>query len=526
MRHLLFLTPFLLFMACQPETTEHTAQVASDTLTGEQHRPRYHFTPPEQWMNDPNGMVYYDGEYHLFYQHYPDSNVWGPMHWGHAVSEDLVHWEHLPIALYPDSLGMIFSGSAVADLENTSGFGTAEDSPLIAIFTYHDAEAAEAGANDHQTQGIAFSTDRGRSWEKYEGNPVVENPGIKDFRDPKVFWYAPDQKWVMIFAAADRVRIYNSPDLKNWEFQSEFGENSGDHGGVWECPDLFPLMVNGEEKWVMLLSINPGGPNGGSATQYFVGDFDGETFANDNPEETTLWVDYGKDNYAGVSWSNVPENDGRRIFLGWMSNWQYANVVPTYSWRSAMTVARKLELADTPEGIRLISLPVEELHQLRADSYSLEPRSIPNELSLTEFTEWQTPAKEVMLEFVIPEGAEGLDFGIVISNSLGEEVRIGYDQAQQQYYFDRTKAGKMDFSEDFAGRFPAPRIAGSDTIKMHLYVDVASAELFADDGKTVMTNIFFPNENFQQLGLYSENGEVQLVSGTLYNLSPATIAME
>ena len=506
-------------MACQPEPAEQNTQLALDTLSGEQHRPVYHFTPPQQWMNDPNGMVYYDDEYHLFYQHYPDSNVWGPMHWGHAVSEDLVHWEHLPIALYPDSLGMIFSGSAVADLENTSGLGTTDSPPLVAIFTYHNAEAAEAGANNYQTQGIAFSTDRGRSWEKYEGNPVVENPGIKDFRDPKVFWYEPEQKWVMIFAAADRVRIYDSPDLISWEFESEFGESSGSHGGVWECPDLFPLMVNGEEKWVMLLSINPGGVQGGSATQYFIGEFDGEKFVNDNPEETTLWLDYGKDNYAGVSWSNVPKNDGRRIFIGWMSNWQYANVVPTYSWRSAMTIARKLELAETAEGIRLISLPVDELRNLRAEPYQLEPKRLSENLSLTEITGFESSAKEVLLEFSIPEGTEAADFGVFISNSLGEEVRIGYNQVQQEYYFDRSNAGKSGFSEDFAGIFHAPRIATSNTIKMHLYIDVASVEVFADEGKTVMTNIFFPNENFQNIGLFTENGQVQLTSGIIYNLS-------
>jgi len=520
MRLLTFIIALCFLAACQPSSTHEQTSDAQqqDSLSGEQHRPLYHFTPPQQWMNDPNGMVYHDGEYHLFYQHYPDSNVWGPMHWGHAVSEDMVHWEHLPIALYPDSLGMIFSGSAVADLNNTSGLGSTENPPLIAIFTYHNMEGEKAGKNDYQTQGIAYSVDKGRSWEKYEGNPVIENPGIKDFRDPKVFWHQESERWIMIFAAADRIRLYNSPNLTDWTFMSEFGENSGSHGGVWECPDLFPLLVNGEEKWVMLVSINPGGPNGGSATQYFIGDFDGQTFTNDNSPETSLWVDYGKDNYAGVSWSNVPESDGRRIFLGWMSNWQYANVVPTYSWRSAMTIARELQLVDTKEGIRLSSLPVKELHSLRKASLEVESQRISATQSLSAQTSWQAVAKEGIFEFIVPQNSQVKEFGLKLSNSLGEEVLLGYDKTKNEYYVDRSQAGKNEFSADFAGRHPAPRTATSDTIKMHVYIDVASVELFADDGKTVMTEIFFPNENFQQLDLYTEGGEVQLVSGNLHQL--------
>ncbi len=294
----------------------------------EQHRPHFHFTPESMWMNDPNGMVYYEGEYHLFYQHHPDDVVWGPMHWGHAVSTDLVHWEHLPIALYPDEYGYIFSGSAVVDWKNTSGFGSKHNPPLIAIFTYHDVDGEQAGNNDYQTQGIAYSIDKGRSWTKYENNPVLPNPGIKDFRDPKVIWYEPDQKWIMTLAAHDNVRFYSSPNLKDWIFESEFGKGIGAHGGVWECPDLFPMELDGTQKWVLLVSLNDGGPNGGSGTQYFIGDFDGKTFINDNSKNQILWLDYGRDNYAGVTWSDIPDEDGRRIFMGWMSNWSYAEVVP------------------------------------------------------------------------------------------------------------------------------------------------------------------------------------------------------
>lgn len=290
------------------------------------YRPQYHFTPASGWMNDPNGMFYYEGEYHLFYQHYPDSTVWGPMHWGHAVSKDLIHWEHLPIALNPDKNGYIFSGSAVVDWKNTSGLGTKESPPIVAIFTYHDPVGAEAGRNDFQTQGISYSVDKGRTWKVYEQNPVLKNPGIADFRDPKVSWNDMSKQWVMALAVKDHIEFYGSPDLKQWTKLSEFGNTLGNHGGVWECPDLFPLKDEaGNTKWVLFVSINPGGPQGGSATQYFIGDFDGRNFIPQDSVER--WIDYGADNYAGVTWSDIPEDDGRRLFIGWMSNWQYANVV-------------------------------------------------------------------------------------------------------------------------------------------------------------------------------------------------------
>ncbi len=342
-----------------------------DSSYAEQYRPQFHFSPEAHWMNDPNGLVYLDGEYHLFYQYYPDSNVWGPMHWGHAVSPDMIHWKHLPVALFPDSLGYIFSGSAVADVKNTSGLGSAENPPLVAIFTYHDPIGEKNGSNKFQNQGLAYSIDKGRTWTKYPGNPVLKSPGIRDFRDPKVFWHNESDKWIMILAVNDRVHLYSSPNLLDWTFLSEFGQGIGAHGGVWECPDLFRIKVRGtnEMKWVMLVSINPGGPNGGSATQYFVGNFDGTNFIKENKE--IQWVDWGRDNYAGVTWSNVPESDGRRLFLGWMSNWQYANVVPTHVWRSAMTVPRELALMHTGDGYLLVSNPVRELESLRTEKTQL-----------------------------------------------------------------------------------------------------------------------------------------------------------
>ncbi|WP_311182251.1 glycoside hydrolase family 32 protein [Hymenobacter volaticus] len=286
-----------------------------------QYRPAYHFSPAKMWMNDPNGMVYHNGTYHLFFQHYPDGMEWGPMHWGHATSKDMVSWQEQPIALYPDSLGYIFSGSAVVDANNTAGFGK---NALVAIFTHHDPKGEKAGSKTFQNQSIAYSLDEGKTWKKYAQNPVLKNPGITDFRDPKVSWYEAGKKWVMTLATKDRITFYSSSNLKDWTKLSEFGEKFGAHGGVWECPDLFPLTLDGKTHWVLLVSINPGGPNSGSATQYFVGQFDGKTFT---PSSTkTQWVDYGKDDYAGVTYGNT---GNRRIFQGWMSNWEYANQVPT-----------------------------------------------------------------------------------------------------------------------------------------------------------------------------------------------------
>lgn len=495
----------------------------------EPHRPQFHFSPAAHWMNDPNGMFYYEGEYHLFYQYYPDSTVWGPMHWGHALSTDLVHWEHLPIALYPDSLGYIFSGSAVVDWKNTSGLGVDGRPPLVAIFTYHDPVGEKAGRNDFQYQGIAYSNDKGRSWTKYSGNPVVPNTeAIRDFRDPKVIWHEGMQRWIMVFAAYDHVKFWASDDLKSWEHLSDFGKEWGVHAGVWECPDLFPLRVEGadETKWVLLLSINPGSPNGGSGTQYFVGDFDGkdfrleDSFARDVQDEKGVWLDYGRDNYAGVTWSDIPPEDGRRLFIGWMSNWDYAQVVPTATWRSAMTLPRTLTLRQTENGYRIFSQPVHELQGLRVAERELNAQDVLDTLSITAALGSSAVLMELILEFELTEEGSA-DFGLELSNALGERYRIGYQAATGQYYSDRTQAGAVSFSEKFAGQVhTAPRIAVGSAVKLHLFLDVASAELFADDGATVLTDIFFPSENFDQVKVYADHGGVKLLGGKAFPLEP------
>ncbi len=512
---LLFIIP-LFYNSCKKETVPGDENL-SLTKNSEKHRPQFHFTPPEMWMNDPNGMVYLNGEYHLFYQHYPDSTIWGPMHWGHAVSKHLLEWEHLPIALYPDSLGYIFSGSAVFDERNTSGLGSKENPPLVAIYTYHNVKGEKAGEIDYQTQGIAYSVDSGRNWEKYQDNPVLDNPGIKDFRDPKVFWHDETSKWVMILAVDDHVEMFGSKNLKSWYKLSEFGKTAGAHGGVWECPDLFPLPVDDKDlqKWVMLLSINPGGLYGGSATQYFVGDFDGETFKNDNPDQT-LWLDYGKDNYAGVTWSNIPESDGRRIFMGWMSNWQYAQAVPTIAWRSAMTLPRSLHLKTTNDGIRLVSLPVKEINGIRNETHDLQEQKITGKIEVTDMS-FEVTTSEMIFEFELTENAS--EFGVELFNGLGQSISVGFNASRNSFYVDRTNSGNHNFSEDFGGIHYAPRISRGNTIKMHLFFDVASVELFADDGTAVITDIFFPDELYKGVRLFSNMGTVKLKSGKITELN-------
>ncbi len=485
----------------------------------EKYRPQIHFSPEANWMNDPNGMVYFDGEYHLFYQYYPDSTVWGPMHWGHAVSTDLVHWEHLPIALYPDSLGMIFSGSAVIDWQNTTGFGTKENPPMVAIFTYHNMDGEKAGRNDFQSQGIAYSLDKGRTWTKYENNPVLPNPGIRDFRDPKVIWHKEAGKWVMVFAAHDRVKFYSSPNLKEWTYESDFGMEVGAHGGVWECPDLFPLKIDGSEelKWVLLVSINPGAPNGGSGTQYFVGDFDGSIFEYNGIK--TKWIDYGKDNYAGVTWSDIPENDGRRIFIGWMNNWQYANQIPTLTWRGAYTIPRSLKLVEIYDDFLLLSTPVEEYNQLKREEKKIAKTNISGEFEIKEKQEFPI---EVNLTF----GTENITqltfaekFGVILSNSKNEKLVIGYDNLNKLFFIDRTNAGWDNPSKDFAQVQFAPYINNDPTLDIKLIIDKSSVEVFAKGNLIVMTSQFFPTEDFTQVNLFTEKGNVELLEGSVTKLS-------
>lgn len=484
----LVLLVFLAACGTEKKTSDTTAYT-------EPHRPQIHFSPKEKWMNDPNGMLYYNNTYHLFYQYYPDSTVWGPMHWGHATSTDLVHWEHHPIALYPDSLGYIFSGSAVADGANTSGFGKDGKVPLVAIFTHHDPKRAKEHRADVQNQSLAYSLDEGKTWTKYEGNPVLKNPGIKDFRDPKVSWNEQTKKWIMTLATLDRITFYSSPNLKEWTKESEFGKEIGAHGGVWECPDLYPMEHDGKKIWVLIVNLNPGGPNGGSATQYFVGDFDGHQFT---PFATdTRWLDYGPDEYAGVTYSNT---GNRIIFLGWMSNWQYARVVPTEKWRSAMTVPRDLGIEKINDKYFVTSRPSPELDKLAEQPTVIENVDGSNYDLTAKTGNLNGPARLNLASDKIE------NFTITLSNQAGEKIMLGYDKPSNSYFIDRTASGKVSFEKGFAAKHTAPRISTKENVDLSLIIDNASVELFADNGLTVMTEIFFPNALYSNITIRSQEG--------------------
>lgn len=465
----------------------------------EPYRPQYHFSPKEKWMNDPNGMVYYKGVYHLFYQFYPEDIVWGPMHWGHAVSEDLLHWEHKPIALYPDEHGLIFSGSAVVDENNSSGFGTEENPPLVAIYTYHLMEGEKAGRKDFQTQGIAYSLDNGDTWTKYAGNPVIGNEGIKDFRDPKVMWHKESEKWILTLVAGDHALFYSSKNLKEWTLLSEFGKDKGAHGGVWECPDLIPMTVEGtdEEKWVLLISINPGAPNGGSGTQYFVGDFDGNTFTTDQTE--TKWIDLGTDNYAGVTYNNAPETNP--IFIGWMSNWTYARDTPTEKWRSAMTMPRKLMLNKTEGDYQLFNYPIDGVDKIISEKEGIDVGIAANATETMSFKN----LNQSEIRFT----TSSRDFQLKLSNSAKDELVLTIMGEDKTFILDRSRSGKVDFQEDFGKgvqQMPLPLLPEGE-YEVRMLVDWSSIEIFINGGQYVMTSQIFPNGNYTDLTIKNLAGD-------------------
>ena len=418
-----------------------------DTTNREHFRPLYHHTPVYGWMNDPNGMFYKDGTWHLYYQWNPYGSMWENMTWGHSTSRDLIHWESQPTAIEADWLGAIFSGSCV-----TNG------NDVVAFYT---------SAGQSQVQSMAVSKDNGRTFKKYEGNPVITSDK-PDFRDPNVFWYESTKRWIMILAVGQEMQIYSSADLKAWQYESSFGQEYGNHGGVWECPDLFPLKLQHSEKWVLICNINPGGPFGGSATQYFVGQFDGHKFTCESMPKVTKWLDYGKDHYATVSFYNAPEN--RRVVLAWMSNWQYANQVPTLQFRSANSIPRDLGLFQYGEETYLSAVPSKEMLAARG-------------------AKLKKPAEACEIVVDVKGSAD-----ITLSNAKGEKVVMRYDAHQQTFTMDRTQSGNVSFSEHFACTTKAPTYG---TIKqLRLFIDRCSIEAFDAEGKMVMTNLVFPSEPY------------------------------
>lgn len=509
-----------LLILVQDERTAHGAVTYREPW-----RPQYHFTPATNWMNDPNGMVFYEGEYHLFYQYNPFGDKWGHMSWGHAVSRDLTQWEHLPVALYEEDGVMIFSGSAVVDWQNTSGFGRDGRPPLVAIYTGHYT------AKPLQNQQIAFSNDRGRTWTKYAGNPVLDI-GEKDFRDPKVFWHAPTRRWVMVVSwpTHRKVRFYASPNLKDWTHLSDFGP-AGSVRGIWECPDLFPLRVEGRpggEKWVLIVNIGSGAPAGGSGCQYFIGEFDGRDFTPDSSaptlappagkdSEAALWADWGRDFYAAVSWSDIPKRDGRRLWLGWMSNWEYANDVPTSPWRSAMSVARELRLRSTPDGLRLVQYPVRELERLRGKRERLGQTSIAKANAWLSQRQTDNPLLELRTE--VETGSRPEPFELLLHTGPKEVTALRYDPAQSQLALDRSRSGRVDFHPKFKDPQVAPLAPTGGRIALHILLDTSSVEVFANHGEIVLTSLILPEAGPRRFEFRSPSPTLRLHHLELHELN-------
>jgi sucrose-6-phosphate hydrolase SacC (GH32 family) len=650
------------------------ARAAAAGLYAEPFRPQFHFTPEKNWMNDPNGMVFYEGEYHLFYQYNPFGDKWGHMSWGHAVSPDMVHWKHLPLALAEEDGVMIFSGSAVVDWKNSSGFGQAGKPPLVAIYTGYRA------SDNLQFQCIAYSNDKGRTWTKYPGNPVI-NLNSKDFRDPKVQWHEPTQRWIMTVSLSveHKVRFYGSTNLKEWTLLSEFGP-AGATSGVWECPDLFELRVEGtnEKRWVLVVNIGSGSVAGGSGGQYFVGQFDGTRFVaeqdsilqptpefmpagkvladfegedygdwkatgeafgsgpakggfpNQNPvdgykgsrlvnsfykgdqttgtltspefelnqsflnfligggarketrmdlwvdgkvvrtasgednerlawrawdvrefagkkakleivdeqtggwghvsvdqimladaparpaSEAALWFDYGKDCYAAVSWSGVPKSDGRRLWLGWLSNWQYAQDVPTSPWRSAMTIAREVGLRRTAEGIRLVQQPVREQAKLRGRHFQFKGGQLSAANEWLKRNNIQGNQLELVMEL---EAGDSGTQGIKLLTGAKEATVIGVDRTSGRVLVDRTQSGRVDFNPKFSGVHDAPLVVREGKVKLHVFVDACSVEVFVNDGERVVSDLVFPSPASRGVELFSTNRESKIGSLEVWPLT-------
>ena len=484
----------------------------SDTppeIPAEKYRPVYHHTPPYGWMNDANGLFYKDGVYHLYYQYNPFACVWGNMHWGHSASTDMVHWEHQPVALYRDAYGHIFSGSSVVDIDNTAGFGAGA---VVSFYTSYNT-----GREYVQTQCLAYSLDDGMTFTKYEGNPVlVPFDGIKDFRDPKVFWYEPESKWIMIVSADKEMRFYSSKNLREWEYMSAWGEGYGVQPRQFECPDFFRLTTaEGETKWVMIVNVNPGCYFGGSATQYFVGEFDGREFTCDSPKEMVKWLDWGKDHYATVCFSNTGD---RVIAVPWMSNWQYGTIVPTRYFRSANAIPRQLGLFKDGGEYYVSAYPVAELSKLEKESRTLSG------VSTTRLFDTTDGAYELDLDLTVPAAGRS---GFRLTNAAGDVVDLYFDAALQRFVFDRTKSGIVDFGErsttheienhgrrktysmdyvnDFALATWAP-MAVKGAHRMKILYDLTSLEVFIDGGRVAMTNLVFPNEPYDRLEAYSDKG--------------------
>jgi sucrose-6-phosphate hydrolase SacC (GH32 family) len=457
-------------------------------------------------MNDPNGLVFYRGEYHLFYQHNPFGNDWGHISWGHAVSGDLVRWQHLPVALKEENGVMIFSGSAVVDRKNTSGLCRTEtDDPscLVAIYTGH-TEAREF-------QSLAVSQDDGRTWTQYAKNPILDI-GRKDFRDPKVMWHEPGQQWVMVVALPDqhKVSFYGSPNLREWKHLSDFGP-WGLEGGMWECPDLFSMPVenSNEHRWILVVNTNPGGVSGGSGGYYFIGNFDGTSFSPEHPGSRAIPVDYGKDLYATVSFFGTPD---RNIWMGWMSNWQYASKEPTTEWRTAQSLPRALALVKTRDGLRVYQQPVAETVTLRQPKPLTFENLKPSDLN-SSLRRFRGDTYEIEAEV---ELGGALEAGFIVRSGRNEHTWVGL--RDRAVFVDRSKSGTVTFSKEFGGRHMAPLLPRMGPALLRIFVDRSSVEVFVNGGEVAITNRIFPSEDSNGLQVFSVDGDASFRSVRIWRL--------
>jgi fructan beta-fructosidase len=482
-----------------------------DVSFTEKYRPQFHYTPKINWMNDPNGLVYYEGKYHLFHQYNPFGNQWGYMSWNHAISDDLVHWKHQPVAIpygKKEEEG-IFSGSAVVDYNNTTGFGDGTRPPLVAIYTSHYTR--EDGST-WQAQSLAYSDNGGKTFIKYKENPVLEFDD-PDFRDPKVIWMEESEQWVMVVALPrqHKVQFYASENLIDWVFLSDFGPD-GATGGIWECPDLFPLFVDGNpdyRRWVLHVDMNPGSIAGGSGSQFFIGDWHGDEFIPDEAISggEVIWVDYGTDFYAAITWSDIPEEDGRRIWVGWMNNWMYANQIPTYPWRSAMSIPRSIHLVTIDGEIQAVQRPVKELEVLRKNHVQLLNTEVTSGGLFLSNKGITGKAYEIVIEM---EPGSSETVGLKLRVGDDEETLVGYDSFSKTVFVDRTKSGEDDFHRNFSQRNDAPARLIDGKIKLHIFVDWSSVEVFVNDGESVITNRIFPDPDSQDVILYSVGGTADI----------------
>lgn len=473
-----------------------TSAWSQQDLYKEKYRPQFHFSPERNWMNDPNGLVYFDGEYHLFYQYNPYGNRWGHMTWAHSVSTDLVHWKKLPIAIPEENKVMIFSGSAVVDEQNTSGFAkTKGQIPLVAIYTGHYI-ADSTNPDDYlQAQYIAYSLDKGRTWKKYDKNPVLDLQK-KDFRDPKVFWYAPEKKWVMLVVLPQehKVQFYSSANLKQWTYMSEFGP-AGDINDIWECPDLLQVPIKGEEeksKWVLMNSQQV-------TMQYFVGEFDGTKFTSENPAEKIYRQDYGPDYYAGVTYNHLPKKHNP-ILLGWVNNWKYAQDIPTHPWKSAMAIPRELSLKYENNEWILLQDPVRNTNQLKRNSTTWDDITVTG----TKLFDKSGQQLEISFELNVNKKTRA---GVKLAVSKDNAFEIGYDAARSVLYMNRSGCSNQ-FNENFKkfSYYEKEIIPVNGKISLRIFFDNSIAEVFANEGSVVMTAQLFPEDGDNGIALFSENG--------------------